>query len=472
MYGGTFFDRRGAAATAARVAAAAAADAAGEGGARSATASSATSWSSSSSTAPSTTTGSTRRPGVWETEAASLPSSTAPAVRVGWANECATGHASMGFDQHSYCYASTDGSRIHQSARSWYGRPYGHGDVIGCMISFEAVPGDGGGSSSNSSSSSSSSGSSNSAGTGTTEEELAAAEERDDGASAGPCDGQRQLLAARLNARATAPAAGAGTSAASGPGGVAASTAPAKAGSKKAAASHASAAAVAAVSTTSDSGNAAALSAIGSDVAIGLDGGAEWPLPPAGVPTRADLTNLLLYNRAPPLPPPWETSYKTLGRVREPWVEGDSRVAGGSCRGGAAGSPLAAVAAELSSRPVGGGAGDKHAALMAQYARRSTALAELTEEAAAAWRAQADGATGGNAPTRASGATRRGAAAAAAPAFPELTASASASASTAASGPPNGKKTVNRRFWRSTCRFFVNGVDQGVAFVHVTQEGE
>lgn len=108
---------------------------------------------------------------------------------------------------------------------------------------------------------------------------------------------------------------------------------------------------------------------------------------------------------------------------------------------------------------------------MAHYNRRSTAFVGLAEEAAAAWRSQADSAASGSAPTRASGATRRGAAAAT-PAFPELTASAAASSSSTGCGLPNGKKTVNRRFWRSTCRFFVNGVDQGVAFVHLTKEGE
>lgn len=37
-------------------------------------------------------------------------------------------------------------------------------------------------------------------------------------------------------------------------------------------------------------------------------------------------------------------------------------------------------------------------------------------------------------------------------------------------GPPNTKSTVNHRLWGSTIRFFLNGVDQGVAFVHLTRE--
>lgn len=35
---------------------------------------------------------------------------------------------------------------------------------------------------------------------------------------------------------------------------------------------------------------------------------------------------------------------------------------------------------------------------------------------------------------------------------------------------PNGKHTVKRRWWGSSVRFFVNGEDQGIAFVHLTKE--
>lgn len=34
--------------------------------------------------------------------------------------------------------------------------------------------------------------------------------------------------------------------------------------------------------------------------------------------------------------------------------------------------------------------------------------------------------------------------------------------------PSNTQQTVNRRFWGSSVRFYVNGVDQGVAFIHLT----
>lgn len=37
-------------------------------------------------------------------------------------------------------------------------------------------------------------------------------------------------------------------------------------------------------------------------------------------------------------------------------------------------------------------------------------------------------------------------------------------------GPSNTKKTVNQRFWGSSIRFYVNGKDLGVAFIHLTKE--
>ena len=72
----------------------------------------------------------------------------------------------MGYDQHSYAFRDIGGVRVHQSIRSEYGRAFGPGDVIGCLIDFATPPG-----------------------------ELALAEARDGGASAGPADGVRQLRA-------------------------------------------------------------------------------------------------------------------------------------------------------------------------------------------------------------------------------------------------------------------------------------
>jgi len=44
------------------------------------------------------------------------------------------------------------------------------------------------------------------------------------------------------------------------------------------------------------------------------------------------------------------------------------------------------------------------------------------------------------------------------------------SSSPGAEAPSNGKHTVHRRWWGSSVRFFVNGEDQGVAFIHLTRE--
>ena len=94
-------------------------------------------------------------------------------VRVGWASEGADAHAPVGYDEHSYSMRSVNGARVHQSVRSSYGRTFGAGDVVGCLITF-ATP----------------------------SEALAAAEARDAGASAGPADAARILRAQRLIAAA------------------------------------------------------------------------------------------------------------------------------------------------------------------------------------------------------------------------------------------------------------------------------
>jgi hypothetical protein len=87
-------------------------------------------------------------------------------VRLGWASDAAFAHGPAGMDHHSYAYRGENGSRIHQSIRSPYGKPFKAGDVIGCLISFETDPA-----------------------------VIAEAEIRDCGASAGPADAVRQLQA-------------------------------------------------------------------------------------------------------------------------------------------------------------------------------------------------------------------------------------------------------------------------------------
>lgn len=107
--------------------------------------------------------------GTWYCEFQIAQSSADSHVRLGWANDAAETSGPVGFDQHSYAYRDIGGTRVHQSIRSYYGKPYGAGDTIGCMISFD-----------------------------TDAEELAEAEKVDNGASAGPADGVRQARAKAL----------------------------------------------------------------------------------------------------------------------------------------------------------------------------------------------------------------------------------------------------------------------------------
>ena len=95
-------------------------------------------------------------------------------VRLGWANDCADAHAAVGFDQHSYAIRDVNGSRVHQSIRTHYGRAFSPGDVVGCLIAFNTPAAD-----------------------------LRAAEQSDAGpASAGPADGARVRQAQAASARA------------------------------------------------------------------------------------------------------------------------------------------------------------------------------------------------------------------------------------------------------------------------------
>jgi len=89
-------------------------------------------------------------------------------VRIGWASDAAFAHGPAGMDHHSYAYRGENGSRVHQSIRSPYGKPFKAGDVIGCLISFETDPA-----------------------------EIAEAEAKDGGASAGPADAVRQMQAVK-----------------------------------------------------------------------------------------------------------------------------------------------------------------------------------------------------------------------------------------------------------------------------------
>jgi len=100
-------------------------------------------------------------------------------VRVGFADSKAAHHAPVGFDHHSYAFRDEGGCRVHQSVRHRYGRPFGAGDVIGCLVSFDSAA--------------------------LTDDELREAEAHDEGASTGPADAER--LSAALSLAASVPGA-------------------------------------------------------------------------------------------------------------------------------------------------------------------------------------------------------------------------------------------------------------------------
>ncbi|RYG52557.1 hypothetical protein EON67_00940 [archaeon] len=59
--------------------------------------------------------------------------------RLGWATDRASAAAPLGMDQHGYAYRDVNGSVVHQSIRRRYGERFGKGDVIGCLIEFDAA---------------------------------------------------------------------------------------------------------------------------------------------------------------------------------------------------------------------------------------------------------------------------------------------------------------------------------------------
>jgi hypothetical protein len=64
-------------------------------------------------------------------------------VRLGWATEMAELQAPVGYDRYSYSYKDSTGQIFHQSRGMNYGRPFGVGDVIGCLIHLPPVDGGG-----------------------------------------------------------------------------------------------------------------------------------------------------------------------------------------------------------------------------------------------------------------------------------------------------------------------------------------
>eukprot|EP00947_MAST-08B_sp_MAST-8B-sp1_P001698 g1698.t1 len=64
----------------------------------------------------------------------------APHTRLGWSTVEADQQAPVGYDVHSYSYASKTGKRGHRSRLNAYGESYGPGDVVGCFIEVSEHP--------------------------------------------------------------------------------------------------------------------------------------------------------------------------------------------------------------------------------------------------------------------------------------------------------------------------------------------
>lgn len=56
------------------------------------------------------------------------------AVRLGWSTRADELQAPVGSDGLGYAYRSLEGSKVHQGLREEYGRGFGEGDVVGCLL--------------------------------------------------------------------------------------------------------------------------------------------------------------------------------------------------------------------------------------------------------------------------------------------------------------------------------------------------
>ena len=56
------------------------------------------------------------------------------AVRLGWCTRASELQAPVGSDGLGYAYRSLEGSKVHQGVREDYGKGFGEGDVIGCLL--------------------------------------------------------------------------------------------------------------------------------------------------------------------------------------------------------------------------------------------------------------------------------------------------------------------------------------------------
>jgi Set1/Ash2 histone methyltransferase complex subunit ASH2 len=56
------------------------------------------------------------------------------AVRLGWSTRESEIQAPVGSDGLGYAYRSVQGSRVHEGVREEYGKQYGEGDIVGCLL--------------------------------------------------------------------------------------------------------------------------------------------------------------------------------------------------------------------------------------------------------------------------------------------------------------------------------------------------
>ncbi len=60
------------------------------------------------------------------------------AVRLGWSTRESEVQAPVGSDGLGYAYRSVEGSKVHEGVREEYGKEFGEGDVVGCLLHMPA----------------------------------------------------------------------------------------------------------------------------------------------------------------------------------------------------------------------------------------------------------------------------------------------------------------------------------------------
>ena len=77
---------------------------------------------------------STKFQGCWYFEATIESLGETGAVRLGWGTRDVELQTPVGTSEHGYAYRSLDGSAVHQGTRKLYGKAFGVGDTVGCLL--------------------------------------------------------------------------------------------------------------------------------------------------------------------------------------------------------------------------------------------------------------------------------------------------------------------------------------------------